>query len=78
MPMSATDKLLAERIDSDFDYHQPTGDQVLTFQKVRTMAKSMALLIMALCPEGRERSLALTKLEEAVMWSNAGIARHSP
>jgi hypothetical protein len=26
------------------------------------------------CPESRERSLALSKLQELVMWSNASIA----
>ena len=26
-------------------------------------------------PQGRERALALTKLEETIMWANAGIAR---
>ena len=28
-------------------------------------------------PEGREKDLAITKLEEAMMWANAGIARNS-
>ena len=27
------------------------------------------------CPESREASLAITKLEEAIMWANAAIAR---
>ena len=27
------------------------------------------------CPESREKSLAVTKLEEVVFWSNAAIAR---
>jgi hypothetical protein len=76
MPLSAADKLLADRIESDFDYHPPNEEQVLQHQKIRSMAKSLALLITALCPDRRERSLALTKLEEAVMWANAGIARH--
>lgn len=29
-----------------------------------------------LCPSSRERSLAMTKLEEAVMWANSAIARN--
>jgi hypothetical protein len=29
-----------------------------------------------LCPGSRELSLAITKLEEAVFWANAAIARN--
>lgn len=29
-------------------------------------------------PDGREKATALTKLEEAMMWANAGIARQGP
>lgn len=32
-------------------------------------------MIDALVPDGREKSLALTHLEETVMWANAGVAR---
>lgn len=28
-------------------------------------------------PDGREKSLAITKLEEAMMWANAAIARET-
>ena len=31
--------------------------------------------ITELCPEGRERALAITRLEEAVMWARASIDR---
>ena len=31
--------------------------------------------IDSLCPDSREKSLAITKIEESVMWANAAIAR---
>lgn len=78
MPLSADAKMLYERITSDFSYHAPQGDQPERYVKIREKAKSLALLIADLCPDRRERSLALTKLEECVMWANASIARSGP
>jgi hypothetical protein len=78
MPLSATDKLLHERIEGDFTFHAPKGDQPERYKAIRDKAKSLALLIVELCPDRRERSLALTKLEEAIMWANASIARSEP
>ena len=75
MPPSATDKILLDRIEGDFTYHPPNADQGERYVKMRSTAKQLAHVIVDLVPEGRERSLALTKLEEVVMWSNAGIAR---
>lgn len=75
MPQSASDKTLAERIESDFSYHPPKVNQADRFKHIRAEAKTLALTIANLCPEGREKSLALTKLEECVFWANAGIAR---
>jgi hypothetical protein len=75
MPQSATDKVLTERIENDFVYHPPKGDQAERYTRLRGEAKSLALSIASLCPAGREQSLALTHLEQAVMWANAGIAR---
>lgn len=77
MPQSASDKTLAERIENDFTYHPPRGDQPQLYDRVRGSAKAFALVIASMVPEGREKSLALTKLEEAVHWANAGIARAS-
>lgn len=37
---------------------------------------SMSNVIFDNVPPGRERSLALTKLEELSMWAKAGIARN--
>ena len=38
--------------------------------------KELAYLIDGICPNSREKSLAMTKLEESVMWANASIARN--
>lgn len=75
MPQSASDKTLADRIENDFTYHAPKGDQQARYSRIREEAKGLALTIASLCPQGREQSLALTHLEQAVMWANAGIAR---
>lgn len=36
----------------------------------------MARTIAGRCPDSREKSLAMTKLEECSMWANASIARN--
>ena len=59
-----------------FTYHPPKGDQPLKYSQVRQHAKYLAVQIDDLCPDSREKSLALTKLEEAVFWANAAIARN--
>ena len=63
-------------LDKRFTYHPPKEGQPRRYENIRDKAKSMAYLIDQVCPESREKSLALTKLEEAVMWANAAIARN--
>ena len=65
-----------DRLDNDFTYHSPKADQPERYGLIRNTAKSFALLIVDKCPDSREKSLALTKLEEAVMWANSAIARN--
>lgn len=63
-------------IENNFRYHSPKPGQPEMYEELRRNAKDLALLFDALCPDSRELSLALTKLEEAVMWANASIARN--
>ena len=63
-----------EQIDNTFSYHAPFGTQVQRYQDLRSEAKTLARLIQEACPESREKSLALTNLQQAVMWANAAIA----
>ncbi len=65
-----------DRINNNFTYHPPKSNQAQRYEQIRAMGKSMALLIDDLCPESREKFLAMTKLEETVMWANASIARN--
>ena len=46
------------------------------YQEIRTLAKMFSDLVDRLVPKSREASLAQTKIEEAVMWANAGITRN--
>lgn len=65
-----------ERIENDFTYHTPKEGQPQKYEDIRNKAKELAYLIDCHVPESKELSLAITKLEEAVMWANAGIARN--
>lgn len=67
---------LRERIDRDFRYHAPKEGQPERYAKIRASARALAHLIADEVPQSREQSLALTHLEECVMWANAGIARN--
>ena len=59
-----------------FTYVAPKEGQPELYVKIRDMAHNMAQFIVNHSPVSREQSLAITKIEEAVMWANAGIARN--
>lgn len=63
-------------INKAFTYHPPKPGQPERYTKIRDTAKELAELIEESCPVSREKSLAMTKIEEAVMWANAAIARN--
>ena len=63
-------------IANRFTYHQPRDDQPRRYELLRSLSQQLANTLIAMCPPSRERSLALTKLEESVMWANASIARN--
>lgn len=65
-----------KKLDNVYTYHTPKGDQPQRYENIRAKARELAELIEASCPDSREKSLANTKLEEAVMWANASIARN--
>lgn len=67
-------------IEHNFTYHGRRG-KVSDFTAIREKAKELAELIDTTverdAPKGaREKAVAITKVEEAVMWANAALARH--
>lgn len=67
-----------ERADLEkrFTYHAPKADQHAKYSDIRAAAHDLAFKLMCQCPRSRELSLALTHLEDSVMWANAAIARN--
>ncbi len=63
-------------LDVKFKYHSPKDDQPTRYEAIRAKAKELATLIVETSPASREQSLAITNLEQAIMWANAGIARN--
>ena len=63
-------------LENRFTYHAPHGDQPDRYAALRSRAHTLANEIDETCPDSREKSLAITKLEEAVFWANASIARN--
>lgn len=59
-----------------FRYHPPHSDQLARYVVIREAGATLADLMVHVCPGSRELSLALTNLEQAVMWANAAIARN--
>jgi len=59
-----------------YTYHAPKGTQAERYEEIRHSIYAVAKEIDRMCPDSREKSLAMTKLEEASMWSNASIARN--
>lgn len=65
-----------KELEKRFTYHRPKEDQPERYESIRNEALKFARLMCKLCPESRELSLALTNLEQTVMWANASIARN--
>lgn len=66
----------AADINNRFDFHPATtAEKRGEHTSIREACKTLAHALDARVPNGREKSLALTHLEEVMMWANAGIAR---
>jgi hypothetical protein len=64
-----------DELQRRFDRHPNDAFKASMQQLIRNVVKDAAGILDHELPEGREKSLALTKLEEAMFWSLAAIER---
>jgi len=62
-------------LQNRFNYHSADVTKTQKFESIRKNMLALAMLINEYCPEGREKSLSITNLEQAQFWANASIAR---
>jgi hypothetical protein len=67
-----------EDIENRFRFHPATSEERRNAHtSVRQQCRQLADFINARVPDGREKSLAIARIEEAMMWANAGLARQT-
>lgn len=64
-------------IDHRFNYHRPTPEKVAAHENTRAACRDLAHRFDRTLLASREKALAVTKLEEAMFWANAAIARNA-
>jgi hypothetical protein len=65
-----------EQIDLIFDFEPLNDGQRVKVRYLYQRAKQMAEDINAMCPESREKALAITYLQGALKWAEPAIAIH--
>lgn len=63
-------------IDHRFSFHPAdTEDKQAAHEAIRKACRDLAHTLQEMLPSGREKSLAITNLEQVMFWANAAVAR---
>lgn len=65
-----------EEIRKKFAVHELDDVKKIKLEVIRKKGLELACLINELCPDGKEKSIAMNGLDEVVMFANASVARN--
>lgn len=61
-----------------FAYHRPSKDGLSKIAELREAFSELSVKIEAICPGSREKSVAVTNLEQAAMWAIKAVVFNDP
>ncbi len=65
-------------IDKPYAYHQPSPEGLEKITRLREHFSEGERLIRELCPESRQRSVAITENETTAMWAIKSVVFNDP
>lgn len=69
---------MSAEIAERFKFHPATEVTGPMHENVRDVHRQVAEWVETNVPDSREKSLALTSLQQSMMWCNAAVAIHTP
>lgn len=65
-----------EEIKDRVTYHAPSESGIGRHGSLSAVIADAMRVVNGICPDGREKSLAFTHLEDAKFWASAAVARN--
>lgn len=65
-------------IDKPYAYHKPSEEGLAKINKLRAHFSEGERLIREICPESRQRSVAITENETTAMWAIKAVVFNDP
>lgn len=65
-------------IDKPYAYHAPSPDGLKKITELRELFSLVDRKINEICPNGRQRAVAITKNEETAMWAIKAVVFNDP
>lgn len=65
-------------IDKPYAYHKPTDDGLGRITRLRDIYSQVQRVIDEVCPNSRQKSVAITELETSAMWAIKAVVFNDP